>query len=455
MLRKNAFVEYTVAMSGKNDFVGKRIAVVGIGPHGEMLTDIKYLVKANALVSVYDLRSESRLAEHISSLRSFGLANMVLGYIPADDLLDMDVVILSHDYPRNSSFLDEVKKKNIQIEYPETLFLKSAPPVTVVGVMGSCGKSTVISMMKPLLTSACRKDGKQNCFVIDPDGDDGALAHLKKIKNGDIVIMRVTYNLVREIVDLKWSPQIAVFTAKPDDNGMLNSAVVFETIAFQTYNNYVIGNDESIDAVRKSGFHSKAKMIRTKSLSLPENWLPHGRTTHDRENAALALEVAKIFKVSDDVAESALFKWKPLKCRIELIKRIRNVDYVNDSASVSPRSTIAAIACLTSGKNIVLIIGGADLGHDFRELYKLLKDHVHTLVVIPGSGSLKERKVLMELEGVVVLPAPTLEEAVRIASEKAQKNDIVLFSPAFDAVGTDASRRERGERFARAVRSLS
>jgi UDP-N-acetylmuramoylalanine-D-glutamate ligase len=80
-------------------FKNKRIAIVGLGCHGEMVNDTKYLIKSGAYVSVYDLKSEARLKKHIVYLRSIGLANYVLGQIPEDDLLDMDLIILSHEYP--------------------------------------------------------------------------------------------------------------------------------------------------------------------------------------------------------------------------------------------------------------------------------------------------------------------------------------------------------------------
>ena len=130
-------------MSARDFFLGKRIAVIGLGPHGEMVADIKYLIKSNALVSAYDIRAEARVRNHIAFLRSIGLANHFCGAVPTDDLLDMDLIVLSHEYPRDSSFLVEARAKGIQIEYPETLFLKLSPPVTVAAVMGSCGKATV------------------------------------------------------------------------------------------------------------------------------------------------------------------------------------------------------------------------------------------------------------------------------------------------------------------------
>jgi UDP-N-acetylmuramoylalanine-D-glutamate ligase len=91
-------------MASRDYFKGKRVAVIGLGPHGEMVEDVKYLIKAGAWVSIYDLKSEARLKNHLVFLRSVGLANYVCGTIPSEDLLDMDVIILSHEYPRDSSF---------------------------------------------------------------------------------------------------------------------------------------------------------------------------------------------------------------------------------------------------------------------------------------------------------------------------------------------------------------
>src|SRR5882724_7387767 len=98
-------------MRVRDYFMGKRIAVIGLGPEGEMLADIKFMVKASALVSVYDLKTEARLGDSMTELRGLGLANCICGSVPADDLLDMDLIILSHEYPRTSSFLADARKK--------------------------------------------------------------------------------------------------------------------------------------------------------------------------------------------------------------------------------------------------------------------------------------------------------------------------------------------------------
>lgn len=442
-------------MSARDFFLGKRIAWVGLGPHGEMLSDIKYLIKGNALVSLYDIRAESRVRDHIAYLRSIGLANHVCGTIPSDDLIDMDLIVLSHEYPRDSSFLAEARGAGIQIEYPETLFLKLAPPVSVVAVMGATGKATVLSMLAPMLEAACA-DAAESCFIADPESGDGILAHLKKMKSGDLVAMRIAESIQAEIASLGWSPHTAVFTSVPSRGSF--RALPFEIIEHQTYNNYVVGSDSLIDAVRSAGTLSgagfKGKMLRTKASIVPPEWGFTGRAAHDLEDAALALQAARIFKVSDDAAREALLRWKPLKGRLEPVKKIRSVEFYNDAASISPDATISGLAALAKDRNLVLIAGGADRGADYREFCAALPQYAHTLIVLPGSGTLRERAALRRIGEVEVVSVPSIEEAARSALDHAKKGDRVLFSPAFAAAGFDASRFERGERFVKAVRAL-
>ena len=439
-------------MTSRAYFQGKRIAVIGLGPQGEMLADIKFLIKAGALVAVYDMRSEARIKDDILFLRSIGLANYVCGSVPADDLLDMDMIILSHEYPRESSFLNPAKDKKVSIEYPETLFFKLAPPLTVVGIMGICGKATVVSLVTPLLEAVCEKEDAQGLFIIDPESAGGVLSHLKRAKNGDIVIIRIIETMMKELHDMHISPQIAVFTTFPDKSCYTGSP--FEILDHQTYNNFVIASDEVIDRTHSFNFQPKGKMLRTKASIVPADWGFVGKGDHDLYNAALALQAARLFKISDEAAHHIFKQWKALKGRLELVKKVKNVEFYNDTASISPYSTQAAIKALSQGRNIVLVFGGADSGSDYRELYAILPQYVHTVILLPGSGTMKQRAVIQKIDHIEILSAPSVEEAARLALEHSRKGDRVVFSPGFEALGIDRSRKERGERFVRAVRTL-
>lgn len=443
-------------MSSRDFFLGKRVAVIGLGSHGQMAIDVAFLVKANALVSVYDMTTEERLGACVSSLRALGLANCVMGTVPAEDLADMDLIILSHEYPRTSSFLAEAKKKGIQIEYPETLFLKLAPPVTVVGIMGAHGKATILSMLAPMLVAACRVEGIQSAYTIDPESEEGTLAHLRTIKTGDIVAMRITDHMMGEISALNWSPYVALFTTPPEKGAYTDNP--YEILKYQTYNNYVIGSDHVIDSVRTLSPSSRAKMLRTKPTLVPDDWVIKGRAPYDRENAAVALQAAKLLKVSDTVARDVLSKWKPLRARLEPVKKVKNIEFWNDAASITSSATIAAMGAISSNRNLLAIIGGSgpipEQKSDYRDLCVAAMRYAHTLILLPGSGTLSHRQIFRDMDEIAVLSVPSIEEAVRSALDHAQKGDKVLFSPAFGAGGMDRSRLDRGERFVRAVRAL-
>ena len=329
--------------------------------------------------------------------------------------------------------------------------------------MGSCGKATVVSLITPMLEAACLSaarrdavDGAQSYFVADPESGDGVLAHLKKMKSNDIVTMRIVEDMMPEIVSLGWSPQIAVFTTVPPAGSYRISP--FEIIEHQTYNNYIVASDQVIDAVRSAGPPAgggyKAKMLRTKASIIPPEWSFKGRAAHDFDNAALALQTARIFKVSDEIARAALDRWKPLRGRLEPVKKVKNVEFYNDTAAVSPDATVSGLASLSKDRNVVLIAGGADCGGDYREFCAALPQYAHTLITVPGSGTIRERAALRHLDKVEVISVPSIEEAARSALDHAKKGDRVLFSPGFAAAGLDGSRIERGERFVRAVRAL-
>jgi UDP-N-acetylmuramoylalanine--D-glutamate ligase len=197
-------------------------------------------------------------------------------------------------------------------------------------------------------------------------------------------------------------------------------------------------------------------MLRTKASIIPTDWQLDGCSlVHNRDNAALALQTAGLFKIDGDAAKSVLAKWRSLKGRLEFVKKIKNIEFYNDTASVRPASTLMAIKSLAKDRNIVLILGGAKGHGDYKPLYEAIPLFVHTVVLLPGSGTLRERAAIQRIQESEIKSAPSIEEAVRIAVESAKKGDIVLFSPGFDAAGPDgSSRKERGERFVRAVRGM-
>ncbi len=432
-------------MNYKDFFRNKRIAVIGLGPHGEMIADIKFLLRNKARVALYDMRSDKKLKGFLPELKEVGLERHVFGKVPADELIDAELIVISPELSKKSLFLRKAVQAEIQVEYPDTLFFKLAPSVTLIGVMGLYGKSTVAHLIYHILKKAFADYEDQGLFFIDPESTNGALTHLKKIKKGDVVLARIPDNLIQHYYDIHISPHVAVMT----------SCIPFDILEFQTYNNFIVAPDSVVDAIKsQKNLASKAKILRTRSSSIPAEWNIKTKAVYDRENGALALQTSELFKVPPEIAKEVLQAFIGLKGRMELVKRVSGIEFYNDASSIVPQATISALASLSSGKNIVLILGGAYTGHDYGELIKNIPQYVSVIILLPGSGTLGFRAKLEELSEISFIQVLSLEEAVREALDHAKKGDKVLFSPSFDAVGVDISRKERGERFVKAVRGL-
>ncbi len=415
----------------------KNIAVVGLGLHGEMVADVKFLIRLGAYVSLHDIRSERRLSKYIPALKEAGLANAYFGKVSAEDLLDADLIILSPEISRKALFLRKAIAKGILIEFPDVLFLKLAPPITLIGIMGSCGKTTISHLVYGMLKKAFVEYEDQGLYLIDPDSTNGALVHLKKIRQGDVVLARIPEEMIPEYASARVSPHVAVITSLTSAAAQEEKGA-FGILEFQTYNNFIVAPDDVIDAIKKQkDFTPKAKMLRTPA-----------------HNTALATQTAELFKVSPETIQFIISNFSGLRGRQELIKKMEGIEFYNDATSVVPSSTLAALKALSQEKNVILIMGGAYTSHDYSELIRELPDYAKAVILLPGSGSLGFRDSLERLMDIAYFRAQHLEDAVILAKGQAKRGDRIIFSPGCEAIGIDSSRRERTERFVKAVRLL-
>ncbi len=433
-------------MSYKDYFNDKRIAVIGLGPHGEMMADIKFLSKTKASVSIYDMRSEKRLKNILPDLKDLKLDKTIFGSIDSESLINYDLIIISPEISKKSFFLKKAISAEIQIEFPETLFFKLSPPITLVGVVGQYGKSSVSKMIYAVLKRSFALYKDQGIFLIDPDSSSGALVHLRKIKKDDVVVARIPEQLMNYYTNINISPHVAVIT----------SVISFGILNSQTYNNFIIAPDNVVDIIKEQkNFPSKAKILRTRGSMIPNDWDIDKKILHNRDNLALVLQAAELFKVNPELVKETTEELPIIKGCMEFVKKVNQVEFFNDAHSVTPESTISAIRSIYStGKRVVLIMGGAYTGYDYSDLIKVISEHVHHVILLSGSGTLGIRLDLNRIDGLKVTNSISLDDAVRFAFESSEKGDRILFSPAFDAVGIDISRKERGEKFVKIVRSL-
>ncbi|HUC36063.1 MAG TPA: UDP-N-acetylmuramoyl-L-alanine--D-glutamate ligase [Acidimicrobiales bacterium] len=169
--------------------------------------------------------------------------------------------------------------------------------------------------------------------------------------------------------------------------------------------------------------------------------------------SACLLETGGIPK-ADALAE-ALGHMPVLPNRLETVASARGVEYVNDALASNPAGTVAALRTF-AGRRICLILGGQDRGVDLAPLLEELHRTrpVPSIVYLPDLGDRLCREISASGSSVECRPAPSVDEAARIASGILGEEGVVLFSPAAPTPIVEGTYVQRGAAFNRAVAEL-
>ena len=121
--------------------------------------------------------------------------------------------------------------------------------------------------------------------------------------------------------------------------------------------------------------------------------------------------------------------------------------FYDDSKATNPHAAVAAVQSFDS---VVSIAGGRNKGLDLVALADAA-GRVRSVVAIGEAGP----EVAAVFDGLrPVQPAASMDEAVRLAAAAARPGDAVVLSPGCASFDWYSSYAQRGDDFARAVRSL-
>ncbi len=433
-------------------FKGKKVTVVGLGLLGKRLGDITFLSECGAEVLVTDLKTEKELAPSIEKLKRYKSIKYALGGHRMEDFENKDFILKGQGTPMDSPYILHAKEKGIPIEMDESLFVKLAPKVKVIGVTGTRGKSTTTLLIYDIL-----KGSGMRVHLGGNLKGMAALPLLKEIKEGDAVVFELSSWQLQGFGEDKVSPYISVFTNfMPDHmNYYKNDMEAYfkdksYIYKFQNKNDVLVLGPQMKDMVKVA----PGKIIHADVSNVPK-WAIKLKGEHNLENIACAIEVARALNIKNEVIKDAVEKFEAPAGRLELVKEINGVKIYNDTNSCTPEATTVALRALGNSvkKNIVLIMGGSDKNLSFADLYKYILRYVKEVVVIPGNGTdrilpdLKRLKVSLHTE-------PDLQAVVTKAYSLTKAGDIILLSPAFTSFGMFANEYERGDKFMEIIKSL-
>jgi UDP-N-acetylmuramoylalanine--D-glutamate ligase len=455
----------------------KHVTVMGLGLHGGALGTIKWLHKQGAKITVTDLKTEQELAGSIEQLNKYPGIKLVLGQHQEEDFTGANLVIRNPAVPKDSAYLQAARRAGVPIEMDSSLFWQYSPSRDIVGITGSKGKTTTAYAIATVLQAS------------DPEavavGIDGVspLGELTNVKQSSPVVFELSSWRLEALDAHQLSPPTAVVTSIYREH--LNTYRSFEEyietkkVIFKHQQPYEITilnwDDQHIrewtDAVpaklywyslqplpAEEGIYIEDEVVRARLRNqvndiFSTDVLPF-HAEHEQRNLLPAILIGLLRNIPVPTIQQAIESIKRLPHRLEIVRRLDAVTYINDSASTMPDATIAALHALKT-QSIVLIVGGGDKGLVFDGLAeKIAAANIRALIWLPGTATKRMQKIINPTTPAKIVSASDMQSAVQQARQITRPGDIALLSPGATSFGLFQHEFDRGNQFRAAVQQL-
>ena len=446
---------------------GKKVLLVGLAKTG--ISTIKCLAKYGADITVNDIKTEDQLEEIIAEIKDIDGIKYILGHHP-ENISDIDMVVVSPGVPLDLPFIKKVIEENKELIGEVELAYQLAKKPYFVGITGTNGKTTTTSLTGEIFEKAGKETyvvGNIGNPVIDAvqAANEGAsfvtelssfqLESIKDFRPSVSAVLNITedhmnrHHTMENYIDAK----ARVFMNQDkNDFCVLNyddeltralaekcnaNVVFFSRLEKLEKGIYVENGDIIID------IDEKINLMKVNDLSLPGG--------HNLENCMAAAAMAYVSGIDIEVIREVLKTFKAVEHRLEFVKEVEGVKYVNDSKGTNPDSTIKAVQAYENP--IILIAGGYDKGSTYDELLEIAKKNVKTLVLL-GQTADKIEEAARRIGFTDIHRVEDMKEAVKTCHDIAKEGDIVLLSPACASWGMYKNFEVRGKDFKDNVNNL-
>lgn len=440
----------------------KKICVIGIGVSNEPL--IRLLASSGCNVTACDKRSFGEMGMEALSLINLGV-KLRLGEDYLQDL-DYDVIFRTPGLMPFDEHLEKAKAKGSVVTSEMEVFFQLCP-CRVIAITGSDGKTTTTTIISELL--------KEAGYTVHVGGNIGKplLCETPFMKKEDIVVLELSSFQLHSMV---CKPSVSVITNVSPNH--LDKHKGFEDyvwakkqiFALQDEGDALVLNaDDALspefagEAASEKRFFSTEQdvghgvfckdgtIFRVKNgiakaiMQADDIYLPG---LHNLKNFIAAF-AATDGLVSDEVCLRVAKSFQGVEHRLETVRVLNGVTYINDSIGTSPTRTIAGLHAL---KTKPIVIAG---GYDKHIPFDALGDELCTgakAVVLTGDTSDKIYSAVVNSPAyagsdLTVIRKDEFDDAVLAAHDLAGEGDIVLLSPACAAFDKFKNFAERGRHF--------
>jgi UDP-N-acetylmuramoylalanine--D-glutamate ligase len=351
-------------------------------------------------------------------------ADRELGNDADPSLLDRaDVLVKSPGVPRDAPLVTEAERRGVPIWSEVELGFRLLRP-RLAGVTGTNGKTTTAELLGVMLEAPVA--GNVGRALTDLDGE---------IEPGTLVVCELSSFQLEDVHEL--ACEVAVLlNLEPDHLDRYASFDDYRAAKLRIFERArakVVPRGSGLDGIEFSA-----------DDPLPAE--PRIRGAHNRENAAAATAAARALAVSDEQVAVALRSFPGVPHRLELVRELNGIRYVNDSKATNVGAALRALASYED-EPVHLILGGSRKGEDFAPLAAAIGPNVRSIHLIGETAN--------ELAAAIPRALRDGDLATALAAVDAQPGDVVLLSPACASYDQFRDFEERGEEFRRLVQNLS
>ncbi len=447
------------------DIRNKNVCVIGAARSG--LAVSKLLALQGAVVFVSDSGDEASMkasAEYlIKNQIDFEFGKHT------EKVFNSSLMVISPGVPSNARIVLEAERKGIPVvsELEVASWFCKSP---IVAVTGSNGKTTTTTLIGEIFKRA-GKDTiiagnigiafSETVLQLNPESvailevSSFQLDHIKEFRPKVSVITNITtdhmdrYDNSMEkysaskarIFENQEADDVLIYNHDDEIVKSLSEKAKCKLFPFSTKEIFPEGAfvNDGIVTVNHNGVISE--IIKTVDINI--------KGLHNIYNSLAAILAAKCMDISDEVIAESLKNFKGVEHRLEFVRELKGVKYINDSKATNVDSVWYAIDATDSP--IILLLGGRDKGNDYSKLFKIVQRKVKTIIAIGESAD----KVFDEFRNYVeVKKADTMDAAVQEAFEISVSGDVVLLSPACASFDWYKNFEHRGKIFKECVNKL-
>ncbi len=384
-------------------------------------------------------------------------------------LENTDCIITSPGVPPTADIIIKAEKAGIPI-ISELEFAYNQIDNPIIAITGTNGKTTTTALTEFIFNNSGRKAiavgnigrplssvvlGLEPDVVIVAEVSSYQLDRIDKFAPDVAIITNITpdhisyHGSFENYQQAKWkisSKQIAknLLILNADDEFASQPKINIEaTLAWVSLSPLERGifKDDGKMKIRFPEQHKTEEVMFFDELSLPG--------VHNAYNSMAAALAARAFEISNEDIRDSLMTFKGVEHRLEFVRTIGGVDFVNDTKATNINACWYALQSYK--KPLIWIAGGRGDNNDYSALDQLVKDNVRAIIAI---GEEQDAIFNHFCASSRCIKADDLEDAVIKGFSEADNGDIVLLSPSCKSFDMFMSFEHRGFEFKKIVNNL-